>query len=612
MTVQPIKNEAEPELPLARVREASSWRSKYRILLSTRMWVLTAFCGVVALGLVGTTLFQQRPVIVVTFENGHGIKPGDVLRFRGVEIGEVVSVLLHTDLDRLDVSIELESHAESIARRGSEFWIERPQLSLSRLRGLDTLVGANYVGVKPGHRDGPRQTEFTGLEAPPALNAAEAPEIVVRFRTGQGLAVGDVVKYRGIDVGEVTAVTLSKDLSGVAIKVRLITSASALARQGTLFWVERPRITMTGVRGLDTVVGGKFLAVLPGATGAQPRTVFDGLEAPPAMPERSAGGLEITIESDTREGLTVGAPIKFRGMEVGKILGVGLSSDAVRVESRAYVLPDFRQLIRDNTRFWAVSGMDVQLGIGGFRMDVDSLSTLAGGGVALITPEPAGQPVATGHRFSLGKAPEEDELQQQARIPLGSSLLPNNLPLPQPAMATLEWRRNGWLKTQQQKEGWVVLLEGGRLLVLTGMLLPEAALDKQPLNLSLLGKKLKVDASRFKNAAPYSVLELPRSWMKEIRGFPRSRVRIPQQPEDCLLVADPLKHPLPLASGRLSTSESGWRIDPAVALEPDWKGAAVVSRLDGALIGSLWIEQEQHFVVPLSGQALVLLGTPSD
>ena len=137
--------------------------------LGTRVWLLTALCLLVAIFMVITSLGTRGTEISVTFKQGHGIKPGDTLRHRGIEVGEVKSVEIAKDLEGVVVAIRLQDKASDLAREGSQFWIERPRVSLSRVAGLDTVVGAKYIAVQPGPADGQRQTTFLGVESPRSL-----------------------------------------------------------------------------------------------------------------------------------------------------------------------------------------------------------------------------------------------------------------------------------------------------------------------------------------------------------------------------------------------------------------------------------------------------------
>ena len=102
------------------------------------------------------------------------------------------------------------------------------------------------------------------------------PEITLEFSEGNGIEPRKtVVEYQGVTVGAVTGVALTDDLRRVRVYVRLTKNAAALAREGSLFWVIRPEIGLSGIRGLDTLFTGARITVRPGK-GA-PATTFVGL-----------------------------------------------------------------------------------------------------------------------------------------------------------------------------------------------------------------------------------------------------------------------------------------------------------------------------------------------
>ena len=228
----PSDHPAETEFPVAVTREGRSSQPRRWKRLATRLWWLTAVCAVTAVVLVGSSLLHREAEITVRFREGYGIKPGDALRYRGIDVGQVTDVLLSEGLDHVTVVMSLEEKAAGVAREGSQFWIRRPQISLSRMSGLDTVVGAHYIEVLPGPLEGKQVTTFDGLETPPTLAQSKPTEITIRFPSGHGLSVGDVLKHRGIDVGEVRDVRLQDDLRGVEVSLQLVASAGRLAARG--------------------------------------------------------------------------------------------------------------------------------------------------------------------------------------------------------------------------------------------------------------------------------------------------------------------------------------------------------------------------------------------
>lgn len=585
------------ELPTADVQADPGVFTRLKPL-GTKVWILTAICLVVAVILVVSALGSRGAVIEVKFKQGHGIKPGDTLRHRGIEVGEVQSVEMAGDLKGVSVRIKLQKKAEDLACEGSQFWIERPRVSLSRVAGLETVVGAKFIAVQPGPAGAPRKTQFQGVESPLSLLDPEALEIKIHFREGNGLAIGDVVKHRGIVVGEVTAVELNQKLSGVNVSVRLVESASRLARAGSQFWVERPRVAITEVRGLDTLVGGRYIAVSPGPEGGQRITEFQGLDIPP-IGNLPSDGLEVLLIASSRGGLRRGIPILYRGMDVGQVVSVSLASDATAVQARAYIQPEFKNLVRENTHFWDASGFDLSIGVTGLKLDADTLSSIAIGSVGIATEDPPGRPVATGHRFTFEEQAPKKWVQWQPRIAIAGHTLPPTVSFSEPQRVALHWKakRIGFSR-EKKRQGWVLALDDLRLLGPAALLAPsDEASDG--FTLEIAGGQIHLAAQRTNRVDALASYTLSTPLPADVKLWPARQIRTPTGPENCLILSTH-DASVPLASDKITVTDGKWEIDPAIALGTESLGACVLSVNDGALIGILVFDDEKPMIQPIS------------
>ena len=151
--------------------------------------------------------------------------------------------------------------------------------------------------------------------------------------------------------------------------------------------------------GLETLVGPRYLAVLPG--DGTPRRHFIGFPEPPVVETTEPGDLEIILHASQRGGLRRGAPVTYRQIPVGIVRSVGLASDGGAVEARVHIEKPYAQLVREGTRFFSVGGFEADVGLTGVSLEVESLAALLTGGVALATPPDAGEIVRTGHRFVM-------------------------------------------------------------------------------------------------------------------------------------------------------------------------------------------------------------------
>jgi len=429
------------------------------------------------------------------------------------------------------------------------------------------------------------------------LSAWGARGVLIRVRAadGYGIRAGDPLRYRGINVGEVRAVELAEDLTEVLMEVRVDGAAGALARAGSRFWVVRPRVGLESVEGLETLLGTRHLGCLPGPQGAPAQREFVALEEAPLPGAAEEGGLDIVLEAPQRFGLAAGAPISFRQMPIGRVLSVGLSSDATAVEARARIRAPYRELVRTNSRFWEVGGLEFSLGMGGLDVSIDSARALLVGGIALATPTDPGEPVRTGHRFRLRAGPDEDWIDWKPALALGNALLPDGTPRPELLRAGVDWDE-GFFSRAHSRSGW--LLPFPNAVVGPADLL---APDTEEAALEVRGERLPLD-----RPAEAVVGGLARRHLRwpEVATWSTDRVRDLESKdgeatEDVLVWLEPNASPRALAAARLEPAENGWSIDPAIGFGEDWHGAAVLSRTDGKLVGILLVGEGSATVAEL-------------
>lgn len=234
------------------------------------------------------------------------------------------------------------------------------------------------------------------------------PLITVRFPEGSGIAAGDPVVFRGVRVGDVQSIRLSRDLSRIEVSARLRRDAASIATEGSQFWIVRPEISAGRVSGLDTLLGPRYLQCEPAQNG-KPRLDFDGLDRPPAKAPQSNGTLEIVLEASQRGSIDIGSPVVYRGIRVGAVREVQLATDARKVEIAAVIEAQFRDLVRTNSRFWNAGGLGLDWGlIRGLTVKAGSLETLVAGAVAFATPSKPGEVAAPGQRFDMGEPVKEE------------------------------------------------------------------------------------------------------------------------------------------------------------------------------------------------------------
>ncbi len=241
------------------------------------------------------------------------------------------------------------------------------------------------------------------------------PEITITFNDGAGLRVGQTpVKYRGVAIGEVSGVELSRDRKQVLVRARLIRSAATVAREGTTFWIVRPQVGWGNVTGLNTVLSGPEIQAMPGKAEGESKREFRGLDAPPVGLETA--GLKIILRAERPMSLRANSPIYYRGVEVGIVQKIDLAPNAASADVHVLVFQRFASLVREGSAFWNVSGVNLKGNIlKGIEVDFESFRSLVTGGVEFASPPNAAR-AKPGTVFFLHEQPKKEWLSWAPQI----------------------------------------------------------------------------------------------------------------------------------------------------------------------------------------------------
>jgi paraquat-inducible protein B len=248
--------------------------------------------------------------------------------------------------------------------------------------------------------------------------SAQGPEISVHFETAEGVVAGKTpVMCRSVTVGTVDTVSLTSSLKGVTVTMRMTSEATRLLTSDTQIWVVRPRYGAAGISGLSTLVSGSYIELEPGVSHV-PRRDFVGLEQPPVTP-KGVPGLHVALFTDEAGGIAPGTAITYKGLSAGRIESRVFHSENGKVEFGAFIFADYAAMVRNNTKFWNTSGVDVQLGANGLQLHTGTLESLLMGGITF--GQPAGAPsapaVSDGASFAL-----YDSLEDTKKFAMRSSV----------------------------------------------------------------------------------------------------------------------------------------------------------------------------------------------
>ena len=213
---------------------------------------------------------------------------------------------------------------------------------------------------------------------------SEGPTITIVFKIAEGIEAGKTaVKYKDVNIGQVTAVRLSPDYSKVEVTAKIAKTAAGLIVEDAKFWVVEPRVTLSGVSGLGTLLSGNYIGFEVGKSGKKQRT-FIGLETPPIITYGQAGR-QFVLKADNLGSLGIGSPVYYRRLLAGQVVAYELAPDGKGLDIRVFVNAPYDQYVTSGTRFWNASGIDVSLGANGVEVRTESLVAVLAGGLAFDT-----------------------------------------------------------------------------------------------------------------------------------------------------------------------------------------------------------------------------------
>ncbi|MBL8484321.1 MAG: MCE family protein [Rhodocyclaceae bacterium] len=330
-----MTEELPHDLPEARPAPHSRWRPSL-------VWIIPIVAALIGTWFAVQAVLQRGTEITISFSNAEGLESGKTrIKYKNVDIGEVTSITLAPDRSRVLVGARVRRGNENFLVQDTRFWVVRPRVAASGVSGLSTLLSGTYIGVDIG-RGTDATREFAGLETPPAVTGDRPGRSFILHGPDMGsLDIGSPVFFRRIQVGQVTAYNLLEDGSGVVLKIFVERPYERYVTNDSRFWQASGldvSVDSSGLR-VDTeslvslVLGGVAFVNPPSgdARAEAPEntsfTLYDNPKAALRRPDRIFEDYALLFDESVR-GLSVGAPVDFRGVEVGEVTSIGLDYDA--------------------------------------------------------------------------------------------------------------------------------------------------------------------------------------------------------------------------------------------------------------------------------------------
>jgi len=420
------------------------------------IWLIPLLALVLGIYLVAHTWLNEGPEIEISFLTADGLEQGKTkVKYRNVDIGVVEEVRLNDAFDGVIAKVKLDRQALPALRDDTRFWVVTVRVGADNVSGLDTLLSGAYIQLAPGTgAKGARK--FVGLEQPPQTPAG-APGLRLQLTSDRASSVGtgDAVLFKGYKVGRVESMRFNPVDQLVHYKIFIDAPYHELVNGSVRFW---------DVSGISLSADASGFKV---ETGAMDTLLFGGIAF--GVPEGFSEGDKVAQDAEFKlytsyadilvnpfrhgthyvvsfdqsvKGLLPGAPVEFRGIQIGKVerimlkeglaitQSLGEQGKGIAIPILIYIEPG-RMELPDSEDSIATMRESVEIGVtNGLRATMASGNLITGAKYISIDFFPGAKTAAMGSFMEYTTIPTMDsglaQLDQKVNVILDTI---NGLPL---------------------------------------------------------------------------------------------------------------------------------------------------------------------------------------
>ena len=302
------------------------------------VWIIPLVAAILGIWIAVRAVMQTGPTVTITFQTAEGLEAGKTkIRYKNVDIGEVETIAISKDRSKIVLTAQFTKEVEGFLVEDTRFWVVRPRISGGQVSGVGTLLSGAYIAVDVGESDQPSR-HYEGLEVAPILtDKIPGRPFMLEAQDMGSLDIGSPIYFRHIHVGEVTAHDLDPNGRDVHIQIFIRAPYDQYVNVSTRFWhasgfdvtldsngmrMETQSLTSILAGGVAFETPANFLNSERAAPGFKFPLHKDHMVALKTV--NSDPEVFVMQFSDSVRGLKLGAPVEFRGIEIGEVQSVDL------------------------------------------------------------------------------------------------------------------------------------------------------------------------------------------------------------------------------------------------------------------------------------------------
>jgi paraquat-inducible protein B len=305
------------------------------------VWIIPIVAALVGAWVAVARIRSEGPKITIVFKSAEGLEAGKTkINYRGVDVGTLTTIRLSDDHQRVIATAQMVPRTEDFLVEDTKFWVVRPRISGANVTGLGTLISGAFIGMEIGNSKQEKR-DFVALETPPVVSIDVPGRFFVLQTPDLGsLDNGTPVFFRRLQVGEVASYKLDTDGRFFIVKIFVKMPYDRYVTANTRFWQASGIDVSISASGLSLqtqslvsiLIGGIAFEtpassrVLPAAEAYSAFTLFENRAKAFEPAARNPQTFELIFNESVR-GLVPGAPVEFRGVQIGEVAEVRAQVD---------------------------------------------------------------------------------------------------------------------------------------------------------------------------------------------------------------------------------------------------------------------------------------------
>ena len=205
----------------------------------TSIWIVPFIALIIAGWLAYQHFAERGPEIKIVFPQNEGLVAGQsVVKFRNVPVGKVTKIHVEDVSEGVTVVVRMNSNtAKPYMTEHAKFWIVKPEVGLTGVSGLDTLLSGTYINVHSTAGGKQPRNKFIGLTRP-YRDSIKGEYFQLSSPNAENVSVGMPIYYKNIKVGQVEYLYLSLDDKHVEVIVFIDKEYVSYVQEDSKFWIK--------------------------------------------------------------------------------------------------------------------------------------------------------------------------------------------------------------------------------------------------------------------------------------------------------------------------------------------------------------------------------------